>query len=751
MRSVRKVATTQLKALTQQMFASADDALFEMADRSSNDSDHQMYFEAMRQFRLQRNLIGSGFLRVFGEGFERMTDPALIDAPMAPSDEDPDLDSTIDTLSLMRNDDLEVSVAISGISTKTTSSFSLPIMQLTKRIDSLYPSIEVTERTNPLGPHNITYAFAEAIEPLELDIKVRIIVLKLFERSVMERLANVYADANKLLKEAGVLPNLRQVLRKARAAASKRAKTGNKDDKTSGAANETDTWGGGFGNASGGAASGGLGSGGSGLSGHGGLSGDGGPMAGSAEFEFQALQSLLAQNHQDGDASIIPDGEVISTPEIMTALSRIQIEDAEHISLDTIPSLDLRQLVITEAKTDDASHLSRSDDDVVNLVSMLFDYILNDRNLAIPMKALIGRLQIPILKVALLDKTFFAKTSHPARQLLNELSSAGIGWSSTKELKRDALYNLIESIVLRVLNEFTDDVEQLTDLVTELREYVARDHRRNNQIERRVKENESGKARTSSAKSVVQNLINQKAAGLRLPQDIGRFISDIWSRVLVLVNVKHGADTDEWTRMAGTLDELLWTVQPLSDLADIEKRQKALPQLLDRIEEGMAYINLPPSDVEQHIDRLSEVFDEVNRNDREFLDDECDEDFEPQEYEPLEEIVLTAPVDYEVLTETPEDGYLDQIDQLQEGVWVELIADTAERFRCKLSTIIPPDQYIFVNRRGMKVAARSRASLAIALKHAEMIILEESQVFDRALTAVIGSLRQLQRDTGVRA
>src|SRR5690606_38893551 len=108
--------------------------------------------------------------------------------------------------------------------------------------------------------------------------------------------------------------------------------------------------------------------------------------------------------------------------------------------------------------------------------------------------------------------------------------SAGIGWSSAAELRRDAVYDKIESIVIRVLNAFTDDPGIFQDLLEELREFRARDTVRNARTELRVKEKESGKARTLAAKQEVQKVVNQKACGLRLPRELGRFLSDVWSR-----------------------------------------------------------------------------------------------------------------------------------------------------------------------------------------------------------------------------
>ena len=70
----------------------------------------------------------------------------------AEEEEAPDFETAVDSMSLVKNDDLEISVAVAGIVSKVTSQFSLPVMQLTRRIDSLCPNRTVTERMNPLGP-----------------------------------------------------------------------------------------------------------------------------------------------------------------------------------------------------------------------------------------------------------------------------------------------------------------------------------------------------------------------------------------------------------------------------------------------------------------------------------------------------------------------------------------------------------------------------------------------------------------------
>src|SRR5690606_26525741 len=107
---------------------------------------------------------------------------------------------------------------------------------------------------------------------------------------------------------------------------------------------------------------------------------------------------------------------------------------------------------------DRAVSLGQGEDDTINLVSMLFQFILEDRNLAAPIKGLIARLQIPILKVAMQERSFFGRNGHPARKLLNELANASIGWSPAGEVERDPFYRNLEKLVNRIVEQFDGDV-----------------------------------------------------------------------------------------------------------------------------------------------------------------------------------------------------------------------------------------------------------------------------------------------------
>src|SRR5690606_13757790 len=59
------------------------------------------------------------------------------------------------------------------------------------------------------GPTALCEAFLEACGSLGVEIKVKLIIFKLFEKYVLADLDQLYAEANQVLVVAGVLPELK--------------------------------------------------------------------------------------------------------------------------------------------------------------------------------------------------------------------------------------------------------------------------------------------------------------------------------------------------------------------------------------------------------------------------------------------------------------------------------------------------------------------------------------------------------------
>jgi hypothetical protein len=83
------------------------------------------------------------------------------------------------------------------------------------------------------------------------------------------------------------------------------------------------------------------------------------------------------------------------------------------------------------------------------------------------------------------------------------------------------------------------------------------------------------------------------------------------------------------------------------------------------------------------------------------------------------------------------------VQALQPGTWLEFCLPDEAMTRAKLSWISPMSgRYLFVNRRGLKVADYPPQELAALLAGGQARVLAANALFDRAMNAIVGKLSQ---------
>lgn len=199
---VRDKAALQLKQALQALFDNADDTLFEMADRATSNLEQNAFFEAMRDLRLKRKSIERVYLQKVFEEFSALNQ-------VQSGKSVPTLDTvSFDSLSLVQNEELEESVAVDAMVARVMSRDASALAHLSTRLNTLVGR-KVDEKSNPLAPRPLTSAFLDACQGLGVEIKVKLIILKLFEKYVLAHCDQLYAEANQILVAAGVLPELK--------------------------------------------------------------------------------------------------------------------------------------------------------------------------------------------------------------------------------------------------------------------------------------------------------------------------------------------------------------------------------------------------------------------------------------------------------------------------------------------------------------------------------------------------------------
>jgi hypothetical protein len=412
---------------------------------------------------------------------------------------------------------------------------------------------------------------------------------------------------------------------------------------------------------------------------------------------------------------------------------------------------------------------------VIDVVAMLFDFILDDENIPPAMQALIGRLQIPMLKVAMLDKSFFSRKSHPARKLLNVLAEAAVGWNGEQD---QLLYKQIDGVVKRVLVEFENNVALFAELLGEFEQFLAKEREKAELHEEQSARMVQGKERLREAKQRVRIEVERRCNSA-LPKFARQFLISYWQNLLLVTLIKEGAESISWKRGLTTMDNLVWSLQPKISLVERDRLVKLLPSLLRTLREGMVLISMREEDFQSFLEQLSNchatIVNVVPReidaaNDAgqmastaddplaDIVDAPSAESIEPVEEDravttaTLHRLVEDGAIDVEEITlavtedapqEIEDDAFMEQVRALQQGAWVEFTQDDGSSLRAKLTWVSPvTGVYLFTNRQGLKACDRTLPGLAADLRRGSARVLDDAPVFERAVSNMIDGLRK---------
>ncbi len=494
----------------------------------------------------------------------------------------------------------------------------------------------------------------------------------------------------------------------------------------------------------------------------------------------------------------------------MTSLSQLQstpeISGQYNIGQGSgTATSNLLKIALTESlkSNQQKQAINQNDDNLIDVIGMLFDFILDDDKLADSVKSLISRLQIPIIKIALQDNVFFKNKNHPARKLLNDLANAGLGVTNNVSVQNNPLYLKLENIVNHISNEQTEkcDAAFFETLLENL-------HRFLNQFNQGLR-NKKGPSKDAALKLVTTEL-SSRISTKELPHNIVLLLERVWKDVMFDIFFTDGMESDEWDMAMTFVDTLIWSIDPKLDVQGQKQLVRVIPGILNALNAGLDRVHYPKDLREQILQDLQNCHlacmkgkaindSQLSQNDTAYISSKRlqnqtlkkpaeqisssepdsataslleNDELTPEELEDIDagvDIMLNSDLsnldvlDEENLLASLEDGseqaiadnnndvdsdilieddYTQQARNLSSGAWVEFQGSDGKSYRAKISWMSEDaSAYIFVTQTG-QIAEKSLQGLSNALRSKQATILDETPVFERAMDAVLEELQE---------
>ncbi|MBV5309558.1 DUF1631 domain-containing protein [Chromatium okenii] len=554
----------------------ASDEFLNLADRATTQEQQQIYFAAMSFLSHRTQTLIDQFQRSYATHFDATANQLRSVAP-APTDF-----ALPDELTLIDPDDFERDLAISKIATRAAFNCSQQLVALDRRMAVLLQVQRLSQDDNPLYPGALFNALVHALGELGVERGLTLALLQTFERHTAAALPGLYADLNRYLAEAGVLPTIPVT------------------------APATPNIAGQF---SGGAAAGGYAprmAAPAAASAYN-VGGDGAPLVNEDVFSqlLQAIQTVnrAAPMQENWSTAALPMPPAAMHTSAAPAVSIHQLMDAlgnlQHGQLDprTMPGVGMVQMASPSQQdnllrqiraTPMASRSHPMDAMTIDIVSMLFDAIFNDPDLSATLRAEIAKLQIPVLKVALIDKTFFSDRKHPTRRLLDTIANSGIGRGEQDESRLTAE---ICAIVDSVVSEFDSDTQIFSAQVQRLEAFLKEEEgRARDNAEQMV--NQLASVERKEVALLRANSAVQSRRERPMPPLISDFLERHWRLVLVDIDLRNTDNSADWQEAVTLMDDLIWSVELKTSAAERERLLALLPNLLKRLRQNLEQLKL---------------------------------------------------------------------------------------------------------------------------------------------------------------
>ncbi len=745
--------------------------LFRLAERARHPGSESAYVHALRAFRAGRSDLVPQFmleLEAGLAGIRAAPAPAPARAPAAPA--------AGRVLSLVDDSMIDEDTLLREIATRQEGRASLPMHLLGQRFGVLAGTPAMDAERLPLGPQAVCRALRQACRSLQLGPESRELLYRLFDRLVMAHYAPVLEKLDATLDQAGVLKGLTYVPLRLRASSRQEAREAAEGSAPGQASARPRTAPGGRAGeagADGSRPSSGGRHGGSAPPAHGGRPngtgrGDGSASAGhdagastppgtgaatrphtawmaetttafaggDEEASYVALQQLLA-----GRRALIgklrsarPPAAMatLGTGELMSALGTLQRQS--HGPGGTQPSLmDVRQMLLAQARQrhGKGAALSQRDNDTFELLHLLYGQLEGEISADAPAAALIRRLQLPLLRVALQDQAFFVQATHPARELLNTVAETAASWLDKDDVDPQLLLPL-QQAVSHVVERYDGDTAVFEASNAQLQGHLQAQVRKAEMLERRHVEAARGKEKLEVAKLRSAAALEQLLGDQRIPKFSRALLGQAWADVLTLTLLRQGEASPEWQAQLDATRRIIAACAKGEDAAD--------PALATHVETALSQVGYHAEEAAIIAARLtssrSDEDDPASRTElamklkaRTRLGEDAERARRP-----------------DLPPRTPEEQVrYEQLRVMPFGTWIEFTTNQqGDVVRRRMSWFSPvTDNALFVNQRGQRIGEHSLDSLArmIAAGQARIVTAERGRLVDRAWQAALRTLR----------
>ncbi len=716
LQSLLDLCITALETPLSETLNEYEKQLVRLADKATINQQN-LYFDSVHQLKRGRADIAPRFLRSIEDALARLGEDRHMGKVRTVR--------SAANLALTEGTQLDESLVLSEIATRVELRVREPLYALGHRFGALAGTPRIAAEIMPLGPRSITAALRYGTARLDLLLEHRLVLYRCFERVVMNQIGTLYDALNACLVARNILPRLHTLptsddATRATAASAPASSSPRSHERAyevppapsnSAAAVRFDA------------------------------------VPGSPDERrdfFGTLRQLLGECRCAETCATSGD-------DLQAALAALQACQASATMADAKPQLrateqvkqEILALLLEHRSDGRVPRIGDADADAIDLVGLLFEFLSRRARSHGMAYWILAKLQIPVLRAALREKSFFSDAHHPARRLLNDFVEVGQFWVDENEAAPDpVLLEKLQRLTQQVASEYQGEARLFALAAEELSRHIELLERKIEVAERRQVKAAIGREKLERSRLLATAAIGERIAKNKPSEFLCTLLERGWTHVLTVTLLRDGEDSSNYSRQLAVIDRLL------AAAAAGECGTGTSPEeLCAEVASGLKLVGLHDDDILAITQRL---FPHL---------------IDPQEENPISQTELALKLkarlggekqivsasgsmpsaDAESALAAPEAAALDQLRALRPGTWLEFTVNPQrDKVRRKLSWYSRhTGRCLLLNPSGVPAEDTTMLQLArdITNQRASIASSDQQPIIDSAWAAICDTLR----------
>ena len=239
----------------------------------------------------------------------------------------------------------------------------------------------------------------------------------------------------------------------------------------------------------------------------------------------------------------------------------------------------------------------------LEVVHLMVENMAEDARLLPPVQNAMRDLEPALLRLALEDPRFFSDRTHPARQLLEQVTQRSLAWASVEAEGFPEFFDGFQQAVEALLETRAAGTQSFDIALQTLQEAWDGTHpRASRSREKAVRALLRAEQRNLLAERIASQIQERRDAADAAPEAIA-FLTGPWAQVLAQARLTDSSAVEDPGGYGWVVQAVLWSVQP-SLIGRVAGQHR---QLVERIQSGLATIDHLPAETRRWQSILAEL------------------------------------------------------------------------------------------------------------------------------------------------